>query len=348
MPAGSLGLPAPVLVLLQCNRLLFATIAMNITDAPDSMLSRSEQPLEIAVRSLRSPTGHGRSENQDNYLIIDGQGQAHMLWRERETTLRLPDWLPGHRRLAILDGMGGHSHGREVAEKTVEGLLDLPAATNLASIIRELDALHRRLHRQFQTAGLETGCTLILLEIPPVGPALLFHVGDSRIYAVNARRVQCLTVDHVPTTHMAMLGLVDGAQWMQRVHIQANSQISQAFVLGSTLGAPQLYPEIIAEELFELHEGNLPLFLRGLGDRRTLNLEPGWVYLLASDGLWHLSDPQAFIQRWPALVGRPERPLEELADTLLAELADDIRRQRSQPDDNCTFILARRPGGVED
>ncbi len=321
---------------------------MNITDAPDSMPLPPDRPLEIAVRSLRSPTGHGRQENQDNYLVIDGQGRARLLWREQETELRLPDWPPGHRRLAVLDGMGGHSHGRQAAEKTIEGLLDLAAAVDLAPISHGLEALHNRLHQQFQAAGLETGCTLILLEIPPSGPALLFHVGDSRVYAVNERQVQCLTVDHVPATHMAMLGLVDGAQWNQRVHIQANSQISQAFVLGSTLGISQLYAEVISDELYELHEGNLPLFLRGLGDRRALELEPGWVYMLASDGLWHLTNPQAFIQRWPALLGQPERTLEELADGLLAELAEDIRRQHSQPDDNCTVILARRPGQAGD
>jgi serine/threonine protein phosphatase PrpC len=321
---------------------------MNITDAHDSMPLPPDRPLEIAVRSLRSPTGHGRQENQDNYLVIDGQGRARLLWREQETELRLPDWPPGHRRLAVLDGMGGHSHGRQAAEKTIEGLLDLAAAVDLAPISHGLEALHNRLHQQFQAAGLETGCTLILLEIPPSGPALLFHVGDSRVYAVNERQVQCLTVDHVPATHMAMLGLVDGAQWNQRVHIQANSQISQAFVLGSTLGISQLYAEVISDELYELHEGNLPLFLRGLGDRRALELEPGWVYMLASDGLWHLTNPQAFIQRWPALLGQPERALEELADGLLAELAEDIRRQHSQPDDNCTVILARRPGQAGD
>lgn len=321
---------------------------MNITDALDPMPSPPDRPLEIAVRSLRSPTGHGRQENQDNYLVIDGQGRARLLWHEQETEIRLPDWPLGHRRLAVLDGMGGHSHGRDATEKTIEGLLDLPAAVALAPISSGLDALHRRLHRQFQAAGLETGCTLILLEIPPSGPALLFHVGDSRVYAVNMRRAQCLTVDHVPATHMAMLGLVNGQQWIQRVHVQTNSQISQAFVLGSTLGVPQLYAEAIAEELFELHEGNLPLFLRGLGDRRTLELEPGWVYLLASDGLWHLANPQAFIHRWPALLGQSHRPLGELADELLAELAENIRQQRSQPDDNCTVILARRPGLAED
>lgn len=316
--------------------------ATHTADGAARTLARPEFSLEIAVRSLRSPTGHGRRDNQDNFLVVDGQGRARFLWHEQEATLQLLDWPAGHQRLAVLDGMGGHSNGQEAAEKTVEGLLDLPAAFTLDQISVALTTLHRQLYQEFQQAGLETGCTLIVLEIPAAGPALLFHVGDSRFYAVDSRQARCLTVDHVPATHLAMLGLLDGAQWRRQVHLQTSSQISQAFILGSTLGVPSLYAETIDAELFELHDGNLPLFLRGLSDRRTLVLEPGWIYLLASDGLWHLSEPQAFIQRWPALLAQPQSPLEELLDTMLAELAQAIRQQQSQPDDNCTIILARQ------
>ena len=304
--------------------------------------------LEIAVRSLLSPTGQGREENQDNFLLIDGRGRARFLWREQETWLQLPGWPHGHRRLAVLDGMGGHSHGREASEKAVEGLLELPAATSLAQLSTELNLLHRRLYREFRQAGLNTGCTLILLEIPPCSPALLFHVGDSRVYAIDAHHAQCLTVDHVPATHLVLLGLLNSTQWLQQVHVQTSSQISQAFILGSTLGAPNFYADAIDEELYELHDGNLPLFLRGLNDRRSLTLEPDRVYLLASDGLWHLRYPQAFIRRWPTLLGQPHRPLEELLDELLAELATTIRQQQRQPDDNCTVILVRRLTRTED
>jgi len=297
---------------------------------------------EIAVRSQCSPTGHGRRENQDNYLIIDGQGQAVFLWREQETRLQLPDWPPGHQRVAVLDGMGGHSHGREAAEQAVEGLLDLPAAADLNGISAGLNTLHQRLHQQFHAAGLESGCTLILLEIPRTGPAMLFHVGDSRAYVIDPRQTQCLTVDHVPATHLAMLGLLDGAQWLQQVHAQANSQISQAFILGSTLGAPGVYADAIDAELYELHEGNLPLFLRGMGDRRLLELEPERIYLLASDGLWHLRHPQPFVERWPTLLAHPQCSLPELLDRLFAELVAAIEHQHSLPDDNCTVILVRR------
>ncbi len=294
------------------------------------------------MRSLLSPTGQGRKENQDNFLWIDGYGHARFLWREQETRLSVTGWPQGHQRLAVLDGMGGHSHGRQAAEKAAAGLIELSAMTDLTQISDQLNRLHRRLYREFQDAGLETGCTLVLLEIPPRSPALLFHVGDSRLYAIDADHVQCLTVDHVPATHLALLGLLDSAQWLQQVHVQTSSQISQAFILGSTLGAPNFYVEAIDEELYELHDGNLPLFLQGLSDRRSLTLEPDRVYLLASDGLWHLRDPQAFVRQWPALLAHPQRPLEELLDDLLAELVTALHEQQSQPDDNCTVMLVRQ------
>lgn len=312
-------------------------------ETPESPQLPLEARLEVAVRSLRSPTNRGRRDNQDNYLVVNGQGQGRFLSDQQEIQRQLPNWPSGYWRVAVLDGMGGHSHGREAAERAVDGLLALPVTTDLDQLSAALDDLHYRLYEEFQKAGLETGCTLILLEIPPDGPALLFHVGDSRAYAINSEQVECLTVDHVPATHLALLGLVDNVRWFQQVHARPNSQISQAFILGSTLGVPSLDAKPLDATLFELHDGNLPLFLRGLGDRRLLPLQPGWVYLLASDGLWHLSNPQAFIRRWPILLGESQSSLEELLDVLFTELANYIRHQQSQPDDNCTVILLRVP-----
>jgi serine/threonine protein phosphatase PrpC len=319
-------------------------LAENSVATPVKISSYTGHELEVAVRSLRSPTDRGRRDNQDNYLVVDGLGQGRYLRDEKEVRIQLSGWPAGHRRVAVLDGMGGHSHGRQAAERTVEGLLDLPATAALDRLSGALNALHAKLNLEFQAAGLETGCTLVLLEIPPDRPALLFHVGDSRAYAVDRDRVECLTVDHVPATHLALLGMVDNVQWYQQVHVRPNSQISQAFILGSTLGVPSLHVESIAPDLFELHDGNLPLFLRGLGDRRILPLEAGWIYLLASDGLWHLSDPQVFVRRWPVLLTRPKCSLDQLLDILLEDLADCIRHQRSQPDDNCTVLLLRVSG----
>ena len=46
------------------------------TVAPEHTAFCRKDRLEVAVRSLRSPTDHGRRENQDNYLVVDGQGRG--------------------------------------------------------------------------------------------------------------------------------------------------------------------------------------------------------------------------------------------------------------------------------
>ncbi len=145
----------------------------------NTTVHRHDNPsLEIAVRSLRSPTGEGREENQDNFLLIDEQGYARFLKEEQETWLQVPNWPRGHRRLVLLDGMGGHHYGRQAAESAVEGLIGLPAVSNRDQLCVELTQLHQRLYQEFQQAGMCTGCTLVLLEIPVDAPALLFHVGE--------------------------------------------------------------------------------------------------------------------------------------------------------------------------
>ena len=164
--------------------------------------------LDVAVRSILSPTSNGRKENQDNYLIVDVTGQAQFLSSQQPQQQQLPDWPAGHCRFAILDGMGGHSFGREAAELTVAGLLEIPATENLDELSDYLDNLHLRLHQQMHTNDAEPGCTLTLLEVPPLGPALLFHAGDSRLYAIDEQRADYLTIDHVPATKFALLGLI--------------------------------------------------------------------------------------------------------------------------------------------
>lgn len=298
--------------------------------------------VETALRSIVAPTRQGRQENEDNYLLIDGSGQARFLRNQREVRQQLSDWPAGHHRLAVLDGMGGHSHGREAAELTVTGLLALPAATELATLSSELDLLHRRLHRAMQREGGEPGCTLTLVEIPPSGPALLFHVSDSRLYRMDADQAVCLTIDHVPATRLALRGHIDAAQWQTLVHERNGFQVNQAFVLGNNLD-PTLAETVLNEDLYVLHDGNLPPFLQGLGDRRLLDLMPGQVYLLASDGLWHLSRPQEFVQRWPTLLGRSDKPLKVLLDDLFVELIMATHDEPLLRGDNCTAIAFRVP-----
>lgn len=288
---------------------------------------------------------HPRTENQDNFLLVDIQGRAVFMQNQQLCETVLAGWPAGHARVAVLDGMGGHGHGREAAEAVVAGLLAMPACATLEELSSRLDQLHRQLQAVFGgDSELERrpGTTLTMLELPPGQPALLFHVGDSRLYKVAGGKAQVLTVDHVPATAFAMAGLIGEEEWWQQVHGEHRSQISQAFILGNAFANPTL----LEDPLFPLSADALPPFLRHLPDRRAVELEPGADYLLATDGFWSCADAPAWVSRWPSvLAGEPA------VDDACAALFDEIGN-RPPPDlhsDNLTAILLRiHPGAGSD
>lgn len=257
--------------------------------------------LDAAAGSSVGAGPMARRENQDNFLLIDATGHAACLVGQTPWRSQVADWPAGHVRLAVLDGMGGHGHGREAAEATVQGLLAMPACLDAATLAHQMDQLHARLQAAFDTGpearSRPPGTTLTLLEIAPQQAPLLYHVGDSRLYEVADGAVTALTVDHVPATVYAMHGVISEQQWRSRVYGEHQPQISQAFILGNVIVDPQ----VLGATLHALDEGNLPPFLSHLGDRRALRLRRDAVYLLASDGFWSCPDPASVLARWPAL-----------------------------------------------
>lgn len=262
--------------------------------------------LDVAARSSAG-AGAGATqnpENQDNLVLIDGTGRALFLRGQAPQVAQVRDWPAGHVRLAVLDGMGGHGHGREAAEATATGILGMPACHTQQQLDSQLDALHGKLQSLFAQAFGDSpvrrpGTTLTLLELRPGLPPLLFHAGDSRLYEITAHDVQPLTIDHVPATAFAMHGLLTADDWWQQVHGEHRSLISQAFILGNAFRDPQH----LQDTLLPLTPANLPPFLRHMADRRTLEVRSDAVYLLASDGFWACAEPDSWIGRWPQLLG---------------------------------------------
>ncbi len=261
--------------------------------------------LDIAARSGASASKLLVPENQDNMLLIDGNGRAVLLHDQIERCVQLPAWPQGHVRLAVLDGMGGHGQGRQAAEAVAAGLLHIPPCTTLEQLTARLDALHATLQQRFSRPGdnddfRRPGTTLTLLEIAPDQAPLLYHVGDSRLYEITPQAAQPLTIDHVPATAFAILGLLGEQEWWQQVHGEHRAQISQAFILGNAFANPQ----VLDNQLCALDPEHLPPFLSHLPDRRALAVRPDALYLLASDGFWACGQPQRWIERWPALLGQ--------------------------------------------
>ncbi|WP_229256392.1 PP2C family protein-serine/threonine phosphatase [Duganella lactea] len=259
--------------------------------------------LDVAARSAASISKLQVPENQDNLLIIDADGAAVLLRDQQPHTTTVPAWPQGHVRLAVLDGMGGHGHGREAAEAVASGLLRIPACVTPEELGAYLDQLHHELQTHFSRPDdhdtfRRPGTTLTLLEIPPGGAPLLFHAGDSRLYEITPHAATPLTVDHVPATAFAMHGLLGEDEWRQQVHGEHRAQISQAYILGNAFANPQT----LDDSLLPLDASNLPPFLRQLADRRAVKVRADATYLLATDGFWSCARPQPWIARWPQLL----------------------------------------------
>jgi serine/threonine protein phosphatase PrpC len=280
--------------------------------------------LDVAARSSASISKLQVPENQDNLLIIDADGRAVLLRDQAAQTTVLPGWPHGHVRLAVLDGMGGHGHGREAAEAVAAGLLRIPACDQLEELSARLDQLHAELQAHFSRPGdndsfRRPGTTLTLLEIPPGQAPMLYHAGDSRLYEITAQAAQPLTVDHVPATSFAMHGLLGEQEWWQQVHGEHRAQISQAYILGNAFANPQ----VLDNGLLPLDASNLPPFLGDLADRRALTVRADAVYLLATDGFWSCARPQLWTRRWPALMLQPGHSAGAALDALFNDYADN-------------------------
>jgi len=305
--------------------------------------AHKDRRFEVAAASRIGAGPHQRLENQDNFLVIDGTGRATYLRDGRTQSAQLAHWPQGHRRLAVMDGMGGHGHGREAAESVAAGLLAIPACADIPTLTRHLDSLHHTLQARFDAlmeAAPRPGTTLTMLEIPPSGPPLLWHAGDSRLYEITPQAVSCLSVDHVPATVLAIGGLLDEEAWRHHVHGSHAPQIAQAFILGNTL----LDPARLDDGLVALDANTLPPWLRALPDRRAVTLRPDATYLLATDGFWSCRDPAEFVARWPRLFAQDSA--QACLDALFGEM--ETHPPLGLQPDNLTAIVLRVHGAARD
>src|SRR5579864_9102852 len=168
-------------------------------------------------------------------------------------------------RLAIVaDGMGGHEGGQEASRIAVESIQEVFAETpdsdaqSLLAIgfqiaherILEYAAGHPALH------GMGTTATAIALR----GNQLYYaHVGDSRLYLVRGASISRLTHDHSYVGRLVENGVISAEE--AEIHPQRH-------ILTAALGAgTELWPET---------------------SQHAIELQPGDVLLLCTDGLWSL------------------------------------------------------------
>jgi protein phosphatase len=265
---------------------------------------RPDHTLAAATTIGLEPT---RLTNQDAYATLSGR-------LESDEGMQL--WTVA----AVADGMGGMAAGEvasDVAVKTVvsgaaacfAGCRPLAPAEQVRRTRQWVQRANDEVCAALATAAQRGGCTLLCTCV--VGRTLTAaHVGDSRLYLLRGEEVVLLTRDHSLAMMFALQGQL--APDEVRRHPDRNR-------LTRSLGERVPLPEYFID-LLEPVTGHL-----------TLDLEPGDVLLLCSDGLW-----EPVVEAEMGQIVRRHAPDLHAAANALLRLA----LERGGPD-NATVVLLR-------
>lgn len=207
---------------------------------------------------------------------------------------------------AVADGMGGHQAGEvasQMALETLRACLATPAPVPEAAAQAAVAEANRVVFDESLARGAVQGMgtTVVFIWAPAGEPALLAHVGDSRGYLLRDGHLEQLTHDHSWVQAQIDAGFLEPRE--AATHPMRN-------VITRSIG---FEPEIRA-------------------DVRVLDLRPGDLCLLASDGLTgKLSADDLAVRLRAAVAG----DLDEALAGLIAEA------NRRGGEDNITALLLR-------
>ncbi len=198
--------------------------------------------------------GRRREINEDSLLVLD------LFWANR--SLGHPAGL-----FVVADGMGGHKDGeiasgmlvrslaRQAVDEWLPDIINAPDEPAVGSdwLVAAIQRGNTEIFERSRQAGFEMGTTVVAALV--VGDqAYIAHVGDSRVYRVNARGIERLTADH---------SLVESLVSAHQISPEEARHHPQSNVIYRTIGD---HPQVVV-------------------DLKALRLLPGDRLLLCSDGL---------------------------------------------------------------
>ena len=276
-----------------------------------------------------------RPENQDNYLLLQPLAESALAQMLVDGTVHesaIADWPARRVKLALFDGMGGHRGGREIAEAAVKAVAESPAQHDPAGLRQTIQQIHALLGQRFPGIDRDSpGTTLVWVELDlDSGCGLLAHVGDSRAYRLAQEQWSALTHDHTIAEFNWRDGELDDQRY-QEARRMGSQRLAQAMGYGSwgvLADARGVKPFRRCTRLRLDLPKELPPAIQHHADVQALQLQPGEVLLLASDGLWD-QQPGG---RWqgPTCLPATTDAAKRIADTAL----------QAGSMDNITVVLA--------
>jgi PPM family protein phosphatase len=276
-------------------------------------LPNTERPFSVRSFGLTDP-GQVRPSNEDHFVIVE---LARTMSVHQTSVPQPKTQYSSHRGhlFIVADGMGGHQAG-EVASAlgvvTVEGFLlntlkrffhlqepkETKVLQEFQAALQQADArIFEEASRHPEMLGMGTTLTMAFAVNWRL---LVAHAGDSRCYLLSGGELHQLTQDHTVVAELVRLGALSAAEASRHPH---------RHIVTNVLGGYE------AGLLVEMHK---------------LDLEPGDVVLLCSDGLTEMV-PDARM----AAILQEERDPRRACERLVAE-ANDLGGK-----DNITVLVAR-------
>ena len=219
---------------------------------------------------------------------------------------RFDDAERGEILLIVADGLGGHRGGEVASQMAVDivGRLVLesgaePATRLRESIIQANVQIHNAARNDHALDGM--GTTIVCLLLAEDGRSYVAHVGDSRLYRLRTDRIDSMTEDHSLVATLVREGVLSAEE--ARTDPRRN----------------QILRALGVREDVEI-------------DISPIELQPGDVYLLCSDGLYGMIDDDE-------ISSRADRPI--LPGAIVADLIDAANQAGGT--DNITCVLAQVP-----
>jgi protein phosphatase len=212
---------------------------------------------------------------------------------------------------AVADGMGGAQAG-ELASQIAAAAIEELSSTDgrgeeaVADLVRRAnERVYRRATEDPAAAGMGTTATVALVDVR-AGTIAIGHVGDSRAYRLRDGVLEQLTADHSLVAELVRSGRLTEEEAVDHPH---RSVITRA--LGTD-------PDVDVDAL-------------------TVEIAPGDLYLICSDGLTHMLPDADVLATATAGEGDPDRMA-----ALLVEAAN-----RAGGEDNITVIVFEIVDGDE-
>ena len=204
--------------------------------------------------------------------------------------------LPASGLFLVADGVGGHRGGQVASQTAVDVFTEVFAAhpaTDLVPAVRATIAqangkIFKASHEVADLEGMAS--TLVLVAIEGMR-AVIAHVGDSRVYRFDGRRLACETEDHSEVNDAVRAGTMTAAQAANHPHRN---------IINRALGADA---EVEA-------------------DLKVVTLEARTSFLLCSDGITrHISDAE--LEKLMNSGQHPNNICAQLKDMCFARGAED-------------------------